>query len=365
MEKYEIIKALENFKKRLDDITIVLDVDKIKNQIKENEILMTKDGFWNDAKLATSIVQTNNDLNEVLKSLETLEKMNEDLATIVELGDESLFLEAENLIKNLSLALEEMEIKLLLDEKYDSMNAIFELHPGAGGTESQDWALMLYRMYKRYAERNNFEFELIDYLEASDAGIKSVTFLIKGKNAYGTLKGEKGVHRLVRISPFDSNARRHTSFAACNITPELSDDIDVKINMEDLKIDTYRSSGAGGQHVNTTDSAVRITHLPTGIVVSCQNERSQIQNKERALAILKSKIYQKLQEEQDNLIKNIGTPLTDNAFGSQIRSYVLHPYSLVKDHRTLIENSNPTNVLDGEINEFLNAYLKWYKSSKE
>ena len=365
MEKYEIIKALENFKKRLDDITIVLDVDKIKNQIKENEILMTKDGFWDDAKLATSIVQTNNDLNEVLKSLETLEKMNEDLATIVELGDESLFLEAENLIKNLSLALEEMEIKLLLDEKYDSMNAIFELHPGAGGTESQDWALMLYRMYKRYAERNNFEFELIDYLEASDAGIKSVTFLIKGKNAYGTLKGEKGVHRLVRISPFDSNARRHTSFAACNITPELSDDIDVKINMEDLKIDTYRSSGAGGQHVNTTDSAVRITHLPTGIVVSCQNERSQIQNKERALAILKSKIYQKLQEEQDNLIKNIGTPLTDNAFGSQIRSYVLHPYSLVKDHRTLIENSNPNNVLDGEINEFLNAYLKWYKSSKE
>lgn len=365
MEKYEIIKALENFKKRLDDIKIVLDVDKIKNQIKENEILMTKDGFWDDAKLATSIVQTNNDLNEVLKSLETLEKMNDDLATIVELGDESLFLEAENLIKNLSLALEEMEIKLLLDEKYDSMNAIFELHPGAGGTESQDWALMLYRMYKRYAERNNFEFELIDYLEASDAGIKSVTFLIKGKNAYGTLKGEKGVHRLVRISPFDSNARRHTSFAACNITPELSDDIDVKINMEDLKIDTYRSSGAGGQHVNTTDSAVRITHLPTGIVVSCQNERSQIQNKERALAILKSKIYQKLQEEQDNLIKNIGTPLTDNAFGSQIRSYVLHPYSLVKDHRTLIENSNPTNVLDGEINEFLNAYLKWYKSSKE
>lgn len=365
MEKYEIVKALESFKKRLDDIKIVLDIDNIKNQIKENEVLMSKDGFWDDTKQATLIVQKNNDLNESLKSIESLTKMLDDLETIVEIGDDTLFLEAESLIKELNFALEEFKIKLLLDEKYDSMNAIFELHPGAGGTESQDWAMMLYRMYKRYAERSDFEFELIDYLEASDAGIKSVTFLIKGKNAYGRLKGEKGVHRLVRISPFDSNARRHTSFAACNITPEISDDIDVKINMEDLKIDTYRSSGAGGQHVNTTDSAVRITHIPTGIVVSCQNERSQIQNKEKALAILKSKLYQKLQEEQDALIKNIGTPLSDNAFGSQIRSYVLHPYSLVKDHRTLVENSNPTSVLDGELDEFLNAYLKWYKSSKE
>ena len=244
------------------------------------------------------------------------------------------------------------------------MNAILELHPGAGGTESQDWAFMLFRMYKRYAERNNFDFELIDYLEANDAGIKSVTFLIKGLNTYGILKGEKGVHRLVRISPFDANSRRHTSFAACNVMPEIDEHIDIKINQEDLKIDTYRSSGAGGQHVNTTDSAVRITHLPTGIVVSCQNERSQIQNREKALHILKSKLYQKLQDEQDRLKKNIGTPLTDNAFGSQIRSYILHPYAMVKDHRTGMESSNPNDILDGNLDEFINAYLKWYKNNR-
>ena len=223
---------------------------------------------------------------------------------------------------------------------------------------------MLYRMYKRYAEKNNYEFELIDYQEANDAGIKSVTFMIKGKNAYGTLKSEKGVHRLVRISPFDSNARRHTSFAACNITPEIIENNNIVINPDELKIDTYRSSGAGGQHVNTTDSAVRITHLPTGIVVSCQNERSQIQNKERAFNILKSKLYQKMKEEQEALKKNIGTPLTENAFGSQIRSYVLHPYSMVKDHRTQVESSNPSNVLDGDLENFINSFLKWYKNNK-
>ena len=283
---------------------------------------------------------------------------------ILELDDETLFLEAENLITNLDKHLEKTEIELLLDEDYDHMNAILELHPGAGGTESQDWAFMLFRMYKRYAERNNFDFELIDYLEANDAGIKSVTFLIKGLNTYGILKGEKGVHRLVRISPFDANSRRHTSFAACNVMPEIDEHIDIKINQEDLKIDTYRSSGAGGQHVNTTDSAVRITHLPTGIVVSCQNERSQIQNREKALHILKSKLYQKLQDEQDRLKKNIGTPLTDNAFGSQIRSYILHPYAMVKDHRTGMESSNPNDILDGNLDEFINAYLKWYKNNR-
>ena len=364
MEKYEIVKSFEDFKKRISDIKEVLSLDNMYKLIEENEQKMLEPTFWDDSSNATKIVQETNDLKDSINNYNNLAKELEDLETIIELSDESLFEEAENIINSLNKKIETTEIKLLLDEEYDTLNAIVELHPGAGGTESQDWTLMLYRMYKRYAEKNKFEFELIDYQEANDAGIKSVTFMIKGKNAYGTLKSEKGVHRLVRISPFDSNARRHTSFAACNITPEIIENNDIVINMDELKIDTYRSSGAGGQHVNTTDSAVRITHLPTGIVVSCQNERSQIQNKERALNILKSKLYQKYKEEQDALKKNIGTPLTDNAFGSQIRSYVLHPYSMVKDHRTQTESSNPSNVLDGDLEDFINSYLKWYKNNK-
>jgi peptide chain release factor 2 len=364
MEKYEIIKWLEIFDKRIKDIKEVLNIDQISSQIKLYEEQMLEEGFWDNAKEASILTQKNNNLKDSLNNYNQLIKEYEDLAMIVELNDATLFLEAEDLVTNLDKHLEKTEIELLLDEDYDHMNAIVELHPGAGGTESQDWALMLFRMYKRYAERNHFDFELIDYLEANDAGIKSVTFLIKGLNTYGILKGEKGVHRLVRISPFDANSRRHTSFAACNVVPEINDNIDLKINQEDLKIDTYRSSGAGGQHVNTTDSAVRITHLPTGIVVSCQNERSQLQNRERALHILKSKLYQKLQEEQDMLKKNIGAPLTDNAFGSQIRSYILHPYAMVKDHRTGIESSNPNDVLDGNLDEFIHAYLKWYKNNR-
>ena len=364
MEKYEIVKFFEDFKKRISDIKEVLSLDNMYKLIEENEQKMLEPTFWDDSSNATKIVQETNDLKDSISNYNNLAKELEDLETIIELSDESLFEEAENIINSLNKKIETTEIKLLLDEEYDTLNAIVELHPGAGGTESQDWTLMLYRMYKRYAEKNKFEFELIDYQEANDAGIKSVTFMIKGKNAYGTLKSEKGVHRLVRISPFDSNARRHTSFAACNITPEIIENNDIVINMDELKIDTYRSSGAGGQHVNTTDSAVRITHLPTGIVVSCQNERSQIQNKERALNILKSKLYQKYKEEQDALKKNIGTPLTDNAFGSQIRSYVLHPYSMVKDHRTQTESSNPSNVLDGDLEDFINSYLKWYKNNK-
>ena len=364
MEKYEIIKWIENFEKRLKDINEVINIEELNKEIQDNEQLMLDENFWNDIKKSTTLVQKNNDLKEKLNQFHLLEKQYEDLKLVIEFQDESLYDEAEIIIKELNTKLSNFEIKLLLDEKYDSLNAIFELHPGAGGTESQDWALMLYRMYKRYAERNNFQFELLDYQEANDAGIKSVTFMIKGINAYGILKGEKGVHRLIRISPFDSNARRHTSFAACNIIPEVVDHDDIIINPDDLKIDTYRSSGAGGQHVNTTDSAVRITHLPTGIVVSCQNERSQIQNKERAMQVLYAKLNQKMQEEKDALLKNIGSPLQDNAFGSQIRSYILHPYAMVKDHRTNLEHSNPNNVLDGDLEPFLNEYLKWYKSEK-
>lgn len=361
MEKFEITKAFEDFTTRLKALDKVLNIEKMKQEIKNNEQKMLDATFWDDAKAATSFVQRNNEMKETINTFESLCKTNEEIEMILELDDISLYDEAADIIKSLNKKLEKFEIAQLLNEPYDHLNAIMELHPGAGGTESQDWTLMLYRMYKRYAERNNFEFELIDYEEASDAGLKSATFMIKGKNAYGTLKGEKGVHRLVRISPFDSNARRHTSFSGCNVTPEIDNNVNVEINPDDIKIDTYRSSGAGGQHINKTDSAVRITHLPTGIVVSCQNQRSQIQNKEKALQVLKSKIYQRELEKQENMLKNISGELLENGFGSQIRSYILHPYSLVKDHRTLVESTNPTNVLDGDLDIFIDAYLKWNK----
>ena len=361
MERFEINKAYEDFKSRLNALNNVLQIPNLQNTIIKNEEIMSSETFWDDAKKATTFVQKNNEMKETIEKYNSLISLNEELEVILQLEDDTLYEEAEELIKKINKKLDHFEIEQLLNEPYDHLNAILELHPGAGGTESQDWALMLYRMYKRYAERANFEFELLDYEDAIDAGLKSATFLVKGKNAYGILKGEKGVHRLVRISPFDSNARRHTSFVACNVTPEIDNDIEVEINMDDLKIDTYRASGAGGQHVNKTDSAVRITHIPTGIIVSCQNERSQIQNKERAVQILKSKIYQREIEKQEKLIKNISGELTDNAFGSQIRSYVLHPYSLIKDHRTLAESTNPTNVLDGDLEVFIDAYLKYNK----
>ena len=361
MERFEITKAYEDFKSRLDALNKVLQIESLKETIIKNEEIMSAETFWDDAKKATSFVQKNNEIKELIEKYNSLINMTEELEVILQLDDEALYEEADETIKNINKKLEHFEIEQLLNEPYDHLNAIVELHPGAGGTESQDWALMLYRMYKRYSERANFDFELLDYEDAIDAGLKSATFLVKGKNAYGILKGEKGVHRLVRISPFDSNARRHTSFVACNVTPEIDSDIEVEINMDDLKIDTYRASGAGGQHVNKTDSAVRITHLPTGIIVACQNERSQIQNKERAIQILKSKIYQKEIEKQEKMIKNISGELTDNAFGSQIRSYVLHPYSLIKDHRTLAESTNPNNVLDGDLELFIDAYLKYNK----
>jgi len=245
-----------------------------------------------------------------------------------------------------------------LSEEYDKSNAILELHPGAGGTESQDWGSMLLRMYTRWAEKKGFKVETLDYLPGDEAGIKSVTLSIKGHNAYGYLKAEKGVHRLVRISPFDSSGRRHTSFVSCEVMPELNDDIEIDIRSEDLKIDTYRASGAGGQHINTTDSAVRITHLPTGAVVTCQTERSQIKNRERAMTMLKAKLYQLQIEEKEKQLAEIRGEQKEIGWGSQIRSYVFHPYSMVKDHRTNTESGNVQGVMDGEIDPFIDAYLR-------
>ena len=250
--------------------------------------------------------------------------------------------------------------KKIYDELNDmkKINAIVEIHPGAGGTESQDWAEMLYRMYQRYCSSKDFKIEVLDYLDGDVAGIKSVTFLVKGKYAYGHLKAEKGVHRLVRISPFDSSKRRHTSFASIDVIPELDDTIEIDIKPEDLRIDTYRASGAGGQHINKTDSAVRITHIPTGTVVTCQSQRSQIQNREQAMMMLKSKLFALMEEKQAKELKEIQGEQKEIAWGSQIRSYVLHPYSLVKDNRSLYESNNPKDVLDGNLDDFIYAYLK-------
>ena len=362
MEKFEVQKKYENYKTRILELVKVLNVEKIKEEIASYENIMQEINFWNDTKKAATIIQTSNRLKDNLQELKNLQELIEELELAISLEDETLEQEIEILISKIDKDLEHFEINQLLNGEYDNCNAIMELHPGAGGTESQDWALMLYRMYKRFCEQQKFEFELIDYQEANDAGLKSVTFLVKGPNAYGLMSCEKGVHRLVRISPFDSNSRRHTSFVACNVTPEIDNNINIEIQDDEIRVDTYRSSGAGGQHVNTTDSAIRITHIPTGIVVSCQNERSQIQNRERAMQILKSKLYQKQLLENEENIKNISGELTDNAFGSQIRSYVLHPYSMIKDHRTNVEAYNTTAVLDGDLELFINAYLKYKKS---
>lgn len=361
MEKYEIVKAVENFKERLQALKNVIGMETTLAQIKQNESLMLESGFWDNARQATTLVQKTNELKDSVSTYDQLSNRLNDLEMILELDDESLFGEVDSVIAKINTDIEEFEVKWLLSGEYDRMNAIVDLHPGAGGTEAQDWALMLFRMYKRFAERHNFEFELIDYQEALEAGIKSVTFSIKGKNAYGIMKCEKGVHRLIRISPFDSNARRHTSFASCTVIPEIDDQIEVNIRPEDIKVDTYRSSGAGGQHVNKTDSAVRITHLKTGIVVTCQNERSQIQNRERAMQVLKSKLFQLEIEERQSKIDTINGDLSENTFGSQIRSYILHPYAMVKDHRTDVESSNPQAVLDGDLDNFINAYLRKVK----
>ena len=365
MEKFEIVKFYQDFLKRINDIKQVIKPDAIKKELEDIDTQMSDSSFWNNQKEATRITSVSKTLKSKLEKFNKVFSRIEELGILIELDDEEYFSDIDNVISSLEQELKDYEIDLLLSGKYDSGNAIVEIHPGAGGTESQDWALMLYRMYKRYTERKGYNFELIDYQDAADAGIKSVTFMVNGMNAYGYLKAEKGVHRLIRISPFDSNSRRHTSFAGINVYPEISGiDDSIEINQDELRIDTYRSSGAGGQHVNTTDSAVRITHLPTGIVVSCQNQRSQIQNKEKALEILKSKLYllqtQKIEEE----VKNASGKVTDNAFGSQIRTYTLHPYSLVKDHRTNIENGNPNNVLDGDLDLFINGYLQKINSEE-
>src|SRR5690625_416206 len=282
---------------------------------------------------------------------------------VKEENDEDMLGELQDEVKQLLVQIESFEIHILLSDPHDKSNAILELHPGAGGTESQDWASILLRMYTRWAEKKNFKVETLNYLAGDEAGVKSVTLLIKGHNAYGYLKAEKGVHRLVRISPFDSSGRRHTSFVSCHVSPELDDTVEIEVNNDDIKIDTYRSSGAGGQHVNTADSAVRITHLPTNIVVTCQSERSQIQNRERAMKMLQSRLYQLEIEKKEQELQQLRGEQKEIGWGNQIRSYIFHPYSMVRDHRTDLEIGNVNSVVDGNIDPFIDAYLRSHLQS--
>lgn len=322
---------------------------------------MEEPGFWDDVEKANKVNKQLRPLEETLAKSRELDELAEELETMIQLAeeeeDDSLDAEIEQLGESLKHEAEAFKLSALLNGPYDKSNAIVSLHAGAGGTEAQDWTSMLYRMYTRWAERRHFTVKILDFLEGEEAGVKSVTMLIQGLNAYGYLRSEKGVHRLVRISPFDSAARRHTSFSSVDVTPELAEDTDFEIDMDEVRIDTYRSSGAGGQHVNKTDSAVRMTHIPTGIVAQCQNERSQIQNREQCLMILRSKLAELREAERLAELQEIKGELKKIEWGSQIRSYVFHPYTMVKDHRTLAETGNITAVMDGDIDMFINAYL--------
>ncbi len=330
---------------------------------------MEAPGYWDDVERSQAGMKELNGLKEEKEQFESLQGQYEDIETLLEMGyeenDASLIPEIQAELDDFVEKLESMRIRTLLSGEYDRNNAILKLNAGAGGTESCDWAGMLYRMYTRWAERKGFSVEVLDYLDGDEAGIKSVTFQVNGENAYGYLKSEKGVHRLVRISPFNAQGKRQTSFVSLDVMPDIEDDIDIEVNQDDLRIDTYRSSGAGGQHINKTSSAIRITHIPTGIVVQCQNERSQHQNKDKAMQMLKAKLYLLEQQKQAEKLSGIRGEVSDIAWGNQIRSYVIQPYTMVKDHRTSAEVSNVDGVMDGKIDPFINAYLKWINLTPE
>ena len=341
---------------------IHFDITNLKEELSTLEKQTFDTTFWENSKNSSKVLKR---INEIKNKVEKYTFINNELNTLIELidllkqdSDVDIESELQAGIKNLERDIEKLEISTLLSGKYDINNAIITLHPGAGGTEAQDWVDMLYRMYGRWANANGFSVEELDYLAGDEAGIKSVTFLVSGNYAYGYLKGEQGVHRLIRISPFDAGGRRHTSFASVEVLPEITEDIEIDINPDDLRIDTYRASGAGGQHVNKTSSAVRITHIPTNIVVACQTERSQIQNRETALKMLKSKLLQLKEQEHKETIDELKGPQKEIAWGSQIRSYIFCPYTLVKDHRTNYEVGNVQSVMNGDLNGFIDSYLR-------
>ncbi len=330
---------------------------------------MQEAGFWDNVDKSQEIMKKSKNLKDTVERFENLESEFEDIDTMIQMAEEEndaeLLPEIQEMLKRFSEDLDSLRIQTLLSGEFDRENAIVTLHAGTGGTESCDWVSMLYRMYTRWAEKKGFQIEVLDYLDGEEAGIKSVTIQINGENAFGYLKSERGVHRLVRISPFNAAGKRQTSFASCDVMPDIEEDLEVEINEDDLRIDTYRSSGAGGQHINKTSSAVRITHLPTGIVVQCQNERSQHSNKDKAMKMLKAKLYMIKQQENLEKISDIRGEVLENTWGSQIRSYVMQPYTMVKDHRTNAETANVSAVLDGGIDIFINAYLKWINTNRD
>ncbi len=329
---------------------------------------MEAPGFWDDPDRSNQKMKELKNLKDVVETIEGLESQYEDIETLIEMGyeeeDAQLAAEIRQELDEFIAVYEEIRINTLLSEEYDGDNAILKLNAGAGGTESCDWCSMLYRMYTRWAERKGFSVEILDYLDGDEAGIKSVTFQVNGTNAYGYLKSEKGVHRLVRISPFNAQGKRQTSFVSLDVMPDIEEDVDVEINEDELRIDTYRSSGAGGQHINKTSSAIRITHLPTGIVVQCQNERSQFQNKDKAMQMLKAKLYMLKKEANAEKLSDIRGEVKEIGWGNQIRSYVMQPYTMVKDHRTNAETGNVDAVMDGALDPFINAYLKWINTKE-
>ena len=360
---------ISGFEKPMEQIKKSLDLENKKKRIEELEADMEAPGFWDNTEKSQHAMKELKMLKSSFEKYNELEQGLEDAKTLIEMADEendaSLIPEVENEINSFEEKLENLRIETLLSGEYDKDNAILTLHAGAGGTEACDWCGMLYRMYSRWAEKKGFALEVLDYLDGDEAGVKSVTFQVNGENAYGYLKSEKGVHRLVRISPFNAAGKRQTSFVSCDVMPDIKKDLDVEINDDDIRIDTYRSSGAGGQHINKTSSAIRITHFPTGIVVQCQNERSQHMNKDKAMQMLKAKLYLLKQQEAEEKLSGIRGEVTDIGWGNQIRSYVLQPYTMVKDHRTNEETGNVDAVLDGGIDIFINAYLKWIALAKK
>ena len=355
--------VLVTYKQPLVEMKGALDLVNKEQKIQELEREMEAPDFWNEPSVSQKKMQQLKSLKDDVATFAKLATGYEDIETMIEMGyeenDVELIPEIKDMLDEFIATYEAIRLKTLLSGEYDKDNAIVSLHAGAGGTESCDWASMLFRMYSRWADKKGLTLTVLDSLDGEEAGIKSITFEVSGENAYGYLKSEKGVHRLVRISPFNAAGKRQTSFVSCDVMPDIEEDVDIEVKEEDLRIDTYRSSGAGGQHINKTSSAVRITHLPTGIVVQCQNQRSQFQNKDKAMQMLKAKLYLKKKEEQEAKTAGIRGEVTEIGWGNQIRSYVMQPYTLVKDHRTDVESGNVGAIMDGSIDVFINGYLKW------